>query len=145
MFVKLTWVEYLAAVLLAIGLFFCFSLSWLPLSIANLLHTGGGEFTGMGEAFIQLTLGGASIAAGILLFAIRPLLLFRSRVLPPLVILGGIALMAEQTSVCRILWNYGNLNGACEVFAPGVCSGVIFSGVIYAIRTWQIFRKPEPE
>jgi hypothetical protein len=75
--------------------------------MADLLDSTGGEFQGAGEGFVQATIGGASVAAGVSLFAVRPLLLLRSRVLPPLVMLAGVALVIKDNSLCSLLGSYG--------------------------------------
>ena len=102
---KLSWVDWLGLSLVAIGTFLALSIFWLPNLLGRLRGLGGGWYGGAtGIAFGQILIAPGSIVTGVLLLlTVRPLLRFRSRALPLLLVAASVTLLICQGAACPVV------------------------------------------
>lgn len=130
-FKRFSWVEWLALALLGTGPVLWLSAGW----ISQLISPGGGIIPpSIGPFFMLLELATFCTSLGVLLFTVRPLLRFRSWLLPLALILAAQPVGFMRTQFCTAL----GYSGDCELLA--LIASCVFTayGVIFLFRVCQI-------
>jgi len=145
---KMSWVDWLALALIALGSILFATVLWLPKLVPE---TGGGWYSGarFTAAFLQLDLAALTCGLGTMLFAVRPLLALRSPLIPVLIASASMATSAalwmEPQGSCRVFDHLTGflLNDLCDSFAPAAAAGSALFAIIVLARIFQTsLRKP---
>lgn len=147
---KISWFEWLPLVLIAIGGFSFATLTSLPRFIPP---TEGGWYSGTAFAIglLQLDLAVFTAGLGILLFAVRPFMMLRFRLVPALCALVsalvGIILWIEPKMTRAVFDHLSNfaLSDMCEFFAPTLAVVLGSFGVIVFARVRQLRARRQRE